>query len=41
MAFREDARREPNGLQFRRIIGASLHHPKSEQWCGYWQRAAA
>jgi hypothetical protein len=40
MAWREDARREPNGLQYRRIIGAALHHPKSQAWCGYWQRAA-
>ena len=41
MAWREDARREPNGLQYRRIVGASLHHPKSREWCGYWQRSAA
>lgn len=41
MAWREDHRREPNGLQYRRIVGASLHHPKSEAWCGYWQRSAA
>lgn len=41
MAWREDHRREPNGVQYRRIIGASLHHPKSETWAGYWQRSAA
>jgi hypothetical protein len=41
MAWREDHRREPNGLQYRQIIGASLHHPKSETWAGYWQRSAA
>ena len=37
----ERRRREPNGLQWRRIIGAALHHPKSEIWRGYWQRSAA
>jgi hypothetical protein len=41
MAWREDHRREPNGLHFRRITGAALRHPKSEIWRGYWQRSAA
>jgi hypothetical protein len=41
MAWREDRRREPNGLHFRRVTGAALLHPKSEVWCGYWQRSAA
>ena len=41
MAWREDARREPNGLQWRRITGAALRHPMSEQWRGYWNRKAA
>jgi transposase-like protein len=41
MAWREDHRRLPNGSQFHMIAGASLHHPKSGQWCGYWQKAAA
>jgi transposase-like protein len=41
MVWREDHRREPNGLHWRRIIGAALRHAKSEVWCGYWQRAAA
>jgi hypothetical protein len=40
MAWREDRRREPNGLHWRRVIGAALHHPKSEVWRGYWQRSA-
>jgi ribosomal protein L37AE/L43A/transposase-like protein len=40
MAWREDARREPNGLLWRRITGAALRHPKSEQWRGYWRRRA-
>ena len=29
MAWREDHRREPNGLHFRRVTGAALRHPKS------------
>jgi hypothetical protein len=41
MAWREDRRREPNGLHWRRVTGAALRHPKSEIWAGYWQRAAA
>ncbi len=41
MAWREDRRREPNGLHWRRVIGAALQHPKSEIWRGYWQRSAA
>jgi ribosomal protein L37AE/L43A len=41
MAWREDHRREPNGLHWRRVTGAALRHPKSEIWRGYWQRSAA
>ena len=41
MAWREDSRREPNGLHWRRVTGAALRHPKSEVWRGYWQRSAA
>jgi transposase-like protein len=41
MAWREDNRRVPNGMQWRWIAGAALHHPKSEVWGGYWQRATA
>jgi ISXO2-like transposase domain len=41
MAWREDRRREPNGLQWRRITGAALRHPMSETWRGYWNRSAA
>jgi hypothetical protein len=41
MAWREDHRREPNGLHFRRVTGAALRHPKSAAWRGYWQRSAA
>ena len=41
MAWREDNRRVPNGTQWRWVTSAALHHPKSERWCGYWQRGAA
>jgi hypothetical protein len=41
MAWREDRRRESNGLHFRRVTSAALRHPKSEIWRGYWQRSAA
>ena len=40
MAWREDMRREDNGLQYQRVIVGALSHPKSRNWCGYWQRAA-
>ena len=32
MAWREDHRRKPNGLHFRRVTGAALRHPN--QTCG-------
>jgi hypothetical protein len=41
MAWREDRRREPNGLHWRHVTGAALHHRKSQIWRGYWQRSAA
>lgn len=41
MAWREDHRREANGLQWRRITGAALRHPMSETWRGYWGRREA
>jgi hypothetical protein len=41
MAWREDVRREPNGLQWRRITSAALRHPMSQVWRGYWNRSAA
>jgi len=41
MAWREDNRRAPNGMQWRWIACAALRHPKSGVWRGYWQRAAA
>ena len=40
MAWREDMRREDNRTQWTRATGNALSHPKSRNWCGYWQRAA-
>jgi hypothetical protein len=39
MAWRENHRRKANGSQFLLIVAASLAHPVSRQWKGYWQRA--
>lgn len=38
MAWREDARRLANGTQFTMAVAASTATPKSNRWCGYWQR---
>jgi len=38
MAWREDHRRMNNGDQFLAAVAASLGHPVSKQWKGYWQR---
>jgi transposase-like protein len=40
MAWREDVRRQSNGNQFAMLVSAAATAPKSEQWCGYWQRKA-
>jgi transposase-like protein len=39
MAWREDNRRWDNGALFELAGVAALIHPKSRNWCGYWQRA--
>lgn len=41
MAWREDNRRVSNGEQFLMVVGASLSHPVSREWKGYWQRTVA
>ena len=41
MAWREDNRRWDNGAPFELAGVAALIHPKSRNWCGYWQRHAA
>jgi hypothetical protein len=38
MAWREDHRRESNGVQFVGIAKSAAQHPVSRQWKGYWQR---
>ena len=40
MAWREDNRRLSNGEQFISIINATLTHPVSQAWKGYWQKSA-
>lgn len=40
MAWREDMRRVDTGTQHARATAGALQHPKSRNWCGYWQRAA-
>lgn len=37
MAWREDARRTPNGMQFLMIAASSAASSKSAAWRGYWQ----
>lgn len=41
MAWREDNRRVSNGEQYLMMTEASLRHPVSRQWKGYWHRAAS
>jgi len=38
MAWREDARRNPDGTQFRTAGCLAAGHPPSRRWTGYWQR---
>jgi len=38
MAWREDNRRRSNGEQYLIAVNATLAHPVSRQWKGYWQR---
>ena len=39
MAWREDYRRMSNGDQYLLAADAAAQHPKSRQWCGYWNRS--
>jgi hypothetical protein len=41
VASLEDHRTLDNGTTARRALGLSLNHPKSKEWCGYWQRKAS
>jgi transposase-like protein len=38
MAWRENNRRVSNGEQYLAMVGATMAHPVSRQWKGYWQR---
>ncbi|TGP57240.1 IS1595 family transposase [bacterium M00.F.Ca.ET.230.01.1.1] len=38
MSWREDNRRSSNGEQYLAVANASLNHPVSRVWAGYWQR---
>lgn len=38
-AFREDCRRDSNGMQFRRVVSLVTKNGPSVDFCGYWQRA--
>jgi transposase-like protein len=38
MAWREDNRRQANGVLHEAATGAALAHPVSRTWAGYWQR---
>lgn len=38
MAWREDNRRISNGEQYLMVTNATLQHPVSREWKGYWQR---
>ena len=40
MAWREDTRREPNGILYLLVASAALAHPVSREWKGYWQKRA-
>ncbi|MDO9714509.1 transposase, partial [Paracraurococcus lichenis] len=37
--WREDHRRDPNGMQVRLVAGLAMKAPPSVDFCGYWQRA--
>lgn len=41
MDWREDNRRVSTGEQFKMTIGATMAHPVSRTWKGYWQRRSA
>lgn len=40
-AWREDHRRDSNGLQFRAVVSLVAAHRPSVDFCGYWQRSRA
>jgi transposase-like protein len=38
MTWRENHRRQPNGMHWNLVTAAALAHPKSATWAGYWHR---
>jgi transposase-like protein len=40
-AWREDHRKEPNGLQVDRVVALVMKNKPSVDFCGYWQRSRA
>ena len=38
LAWRENMRRQANGIQFAMLVTAAAASPKSPAWAGYWQR---
>lgn len=40
MGWREDHRRQSNGMLYQLTAAAAATHPVSRQWAGYWQRSA-
>jgi hypothetical protein len=40
-AWRETYKRIPNETQVDRIVALAMHHKRSADFCGYWQRSRA
>src|SRR6202030_916730 len=40
-SWREDHRKEPNGVQVDRVVALAMHNKPSVDFCGYWQRGRA
>jgi hypothetical protein len=40
-AWREDHRRDPNGIQVDRVVALAMRNKPSVDFCGYWQRGRA
>jgi hypothetical protein len=38
-AWREDHRRDPNGVQVDRVVALAMQNKPSVDFCGYWQRS--
>jgi hypothetical protein len=40
-SWREDHRKEPNGIQVDRVVALAMRNKPSVDFCGYWQRGHA